>query len=67
MHPVLATEHERAHRVFRPVGVELDLSIVEDADELWPLAKDVGTRLGEFAAGHAVRLGGLDSLFDRLE
>ena len=52
---------------FRPVGVELDPSIVEDADELWPLAKDVGTRLVEFAAGHAVGLGGLDSLFDRFE
>ena len=49
------------------VPVELDLSSVEDADELGPLAKDVGTRLVEFAAGHAVGLGGLDSLFDRFE
>jgi hypothetical protein len=44
---------------FGPVGVEFDLSVVEDADKLWPLAKDVGTGLGEVAAGHAVGLGGL--------
>ena len=42
---------------FRPVGDEFDLSVGEDASPLWPLAKDVGTRLGELAAGHAVDLG----------